>query len=296
MAAIFGFMWMLQPCVYKDFEACVNSEIPKTPRWGLCIFAFTLVHFFIFLNGIREKRFAESIYAVVVFQFFTHVRPGYDWYNHGSYAQLACYIFLGMIAVMYIIFKIVQRSFRSCPKLTVVGIILFAFLSRAYLDKRILDSKKFFERGFNNVWLDNTHPEKPAMCPLRDYYFPNYDFGAPIFTQPVFLFAYSTCAEQRKSEEYQFYNPKINKDIEHNNFQVYPDILNISNEDYNQFTRLQNYYTNNMKFYKKKSDFKADSWIDFTDRNSPKFGVDIQERAFPDRDFKKSAGRMNIIV
>ena len=44
---ILGYMWSLQPCPHKhDFDACIQSELPKFPRWLVLLLAFVIVHFF----------------------------------------------------------------------------------------------------------------------------------------------------------------------------------------------------------------------------------------------------------
>ena len=46
----------------------------------------------------------------------------------------------------------------------------------------------------------------------------------------------------------------------------------------------------------KKSDFHADAWINFEDKNKPYMEIDIKEKEFPQRNLTKAKDKMNIIV
>ena len=100
----------------------------------------------------------------------------------------------------------------------------------------IMRSKIHFERGFNYVWLETSHSIS-AKCELKDYYFPNYDFGINIF-KPMHWFYKKDCKREFAKEHYLFFDPKLNNDMVNNNFQVYPDMKKVPDEKYNNYTRL----------------------------------------------------------
>ena len=73
-----------------------------------------------------------------------------------------------------------------------------------------------------------------------------------------------------------FFNKKYNPEPINNNYQVYPmDITNMRHNEYQELRKTAVYFRKNTKFYKKKSDFTADYWINFKDKKNPFIEIDI---------------------
>lgn len=119
------------------------------------------------------------------------------------------------------------------------------------------------------------------MCEFKDYWFPNYDVGAKYLIYPFFKAVERDCKADQKKETYLFYDQNYNPDPIGNNFQVFAQNFTSVKEDeyslsHSSWFKMQNYVFRHTKFYKKKEDFKADYWVDYTDRDGiPKFEVDI---------------------
>lgn len=77
------------------------------------------------------------------------------------------------------------------------------------------------------------------------------------------------------------------------NYQVYPSLYPL-NMDYNIYDihhDLQNFISENLKFYRSKSEFVADYWINFENMLNPYLEIDIKEKTVP----FKTYGKLNIL-
>jgi hypothetical protein len=96
-------------------------------------------------------------------------------------------------------------------------------------------SKVNFERGFNDVWLETK--DYPAKCELKEYWFPNYDFGA-YWMYPLHLWTKKTCKKEFEKETFLFFDDDLNKDTVNNNYQVYPEMNNLTDAEYDNFISI----------------------------------------------------------
>ncbi len=73
-----------------------------------------------------------------------------------------------------------------------------------------------------------------AKCELKDYYFPNYDFGINLM-YPLHYWTKKKCKKEFKKETYLFFDEALNNDTVDNNYQVYPTMDNIKNNEYDNY-------------------------------------------------------------
>ena len=52
----------------------------------------------------------------------------------------------------------------------------------------------------------------------------------------------------------------------------------MTKKQYQIYDDIMDYYIDNVKFYKNKSDFTADCWINFEDKEKPFLEIDVQEK------------------
>lgn len=80
------------------------------------------------------------------------------------------------------------KEYLICTFSTVLIILLlFAFA--------IKFSTRNWGKGFNNVWLDNSHWDINAKCKFIDWTFPNYDLGIYLML-PMHLMFRKECDEK----------------------------------------------------------------------------------------------------
>ena len=119
------------------------------------------------------------------------------------------------------------------------------------------------------------------MCKIKSYWFPNYDVGAKYFIWPFFQAVERHCPKEQKKETYLFYDLNYNPYPLINNFQVFAQNFSTVKIDeyslsHSAWMKMQDFVFRNTKFYEKKEDFKADYWVDYTDRDkAPKLQIDI---------------------
>ena len=80
-------------------------------------------------------------------------RPGFNWINHGSYVKLVSCIILFLITFFYLLTKLISRYCIDNIKRYKFIFIAFVMLIIYLTHLEILESKKYFNRGFNNEWL-----------------------------------------------------------------------------------------------------------------------------------------------
>ena len=86
---------------------------------------------------------------------------------------------------------------------------------------------------------------------------------------------------EKNLKNHLFFNTKYNDDPVNNNYQVYPQSLEyMTKKDYQVQHDTPDYFINNVKFYKNKSEFidTADYWINFEDKSAPFLEIDIKEK------------------
>ena len=90
---------------YDDEDWFIREWRPQVQEWVYFGVVFAVVHFYIFLSAVQERRWLATIHPTVAFLAWTRARPGFNWINHGSYISVFCYMGLGLILLAYLLYR-----------------------------------------------------------------------------------------------------------------------------------------------------------------------------------------------
>ena len=93
------------------------------------------------------------------------LRPGYNFNNKGTYIKNFCIVVLIVFTICYLIYLLLKFLNRKNPNVKIYFAVFIVVLI-VLIHLKIVKSRRDFELGFNNEWLDNKHFNIPAKCKL----------------------------------------------------------------------------------------------------------------------------------
>lgn len=178
-------------------ELCVNTQLT---RYEFFVFLTLTMIYCAILQTLRKGKDKKANYLVVLFYCLAgyiviHMEQRENLNSYIDFLYLANYLILIIIILIertitlhLWLYRTLKKKYLALFSGFVLFIVLFGHLF-------ILYRKRNFERGFNGVMLQ-TDKTKPALCEMKQYYFPNYDVGIYAIWPLYKLLEVKSCKEK----------------------------------------------------------------------------------------------------